>query len=152
MSPATMRDRPPAPLRRRAIIGAASAALCVACPPSSVAAGDAPDIRWYRAADAMKKLAETWGDQPYGAVVVQDGVLVGEGPSRVAKDGNPDAHAERVAIRDALARLQRQSLDGAILYSTSRPCSACETAAAKAGISRMIFGPELIDAGRPRGG
>jgi tRNA(adenine34) deaminase len=152
MTPATMRDRPPDRLRRRTIIGAASAALCVAIPPSSVAAGDAPDIRWYRAADAMKKLAESWGDQPYGAVVVQDGVLVGEGPSRVVKDGNPDAHAERVAIRDALDRLRRPSLHGAILYSTSRPCSACEAAAADAGIGRMIFGPGLIDAGRPRAG
>ena len=78
-----------------------------------------------------------------------DGVLVGRGPSRVVKNQNPDAHAEREAIRDAQFQLQRQQLTGAVLYSTSRPCSICEAAAAQAGITRMYFGPSLTDAGTP---
>ncbi len=41
------------------------------------------------------------GDQPYGAIVVLDGRIIGKGPSRVVIDGNPDAHAERVALWDA---------------------------------------------------
>lgn len=97
----------------------------------------------------MKRLAESWGDQPYGAVVVADGVVVGEGPSRVVKRGDPTAHAEREAIRDAQRRLGRPSLAGSVLYSTSRPCRPCETAAAEAQVARMIYGPELNDAGRP---
>ena len=97
----------------------------------------------------MKRLAESWGDQPYGAVLVIDGVLVGEGPSRVVKNQNPDAHAEREAIRDAQRRLGREELPGAILYSTSRPCSLCEAAAARAGVRRMYYGPSLTDAGVP---
>ncbi len=98
----------------------------------------------------MKRLAESWGDQPYGAVLVLDEVLVGEGPSRVVKNGNPDAHAEREAIRDAQVKLRRQWLAGAVLYSTSRPCSLCEAAAANAGIARMVYGPALTDAGAPK--
>jgi tRNA(adenine34) deaminase len=97
----------------------------------------------------MRRLAQSWGDQPYGAVLVLDGVLVGRGPSRVVKNQNPDAHAEREAIRDAQFQLQRQQLTGAVLYSTSRPCSICEAAAAQAGITRMYFGPSLTDAGTP---
>ncbi|MCY7287856.1 MAG: hypothetical protein LH624_06290 [Cryobacterium sp.] len=110
-----------------------------------------PDHRWYQAAADMKRLAESWGDQPYGAVLVLNGALVGEGPSRVIRNRNPDAHAEREAIRDAQRRLGRQELSGTVLYSTSRPCSLCEAAAAQAGISRMYHGPALTDAGTPGG-
>jgi tRNA(Arg) A34 adenosine deaminase TadA len=98
----------------------------------------------------MKRLAESSGDQPYGAVLVLGGRLAGEGPSRVVKNRDATAHAEREAIRDAQRRLGRASLSGAVLYSTSRPCSLCEAAAAEAGVSRMYFGPALADAGTPR--
>jgi tRNA(adenine34) deaminase len=111
-----------------------------------------PDPRWYHAAVMMKTRAESWGDQPYGAVIVLEGTLVGEGPSRVVKTRNPDAHAEREAIRDAQRRLGRVTLAGSVLYSTSRPCSVCEAAAARAGVSRMYYGPSLSDGGPPRGG
>jgi tRNA(Arg) A34 adenosine deaminase TadA len=110
-----------------------------------------PHKRWYDAAQAMRRLALSWGDQPYGAVLVLGDELVGEGPSRVVQRGDPTAHAEREAIRDAQRRLQRTRLDGSVLYSTSRPCSACEAAAAAAGVSRMVFGEHLEDAGAPRG-
>jgi tRNA(adenine34) deaminase len=108
-----------------------------------------PEGRWYEAAAEMKRLAESWGDQPYGAVLVLDGKLVGLGPSRVVRNRDPDAHAEREAIRDARQKLGRERLAGAVLYSTSRPCSLCEAAAAQAGVSRMYVGPSLTDAGVP---
>ncbi len=91
----------------------------------------------------MKRLAESWGDQPYGAVLVLEGALVGEGPSRVVQRQDPDAHAEREAIRDAQRRLGRASLAGATLYSTSRPCASCEAAALRAGVRRWVWGPAL---------
>lgn len=106
--------------------------------------------RWIEAAFEMRRLAESWGDQSYGAVVVMDGVLVGEGPSRVVKLGDANAHAEREAIRDAQRRLGRMRLDGAVLYSTSRPCPRCERVAAEAHIVRMIHGADLRDAGPPQ--
>ncbi|HSB73008.1 MAG TPA: nucleoside deaminase [Candidatus Methylomirabilis sp.] len=115
------------------------------------AASDAAaDRRWIEAAFAMRRLAESWGDQSYGAVVVLDGALVGEGPSRVVKLNDPDAHAEREAIRDAQTPLGRKDLDGAVLYSTSRPCRRCEGIAAEARIARMVYGADGSDAGRPK--
>lgn len=109
-----------------------------------------PEQRWFEAAASMKRLAESWGDQPYGAVLVADGAVIGEGPSRVVKRGDPTAHAEREAIRDAQKRLGRTSLAGSVLYSTSRPCRQCEVAAAEAQVARMIYGAQLNDAGQPR--
>ncbi|HEY6087454.1 MAG TPA: deaminase [Burkholderiaceae bacterium] len=63
---------------------------------------------------------------------------------------DPNAHAEREAIRDAQRRLGRRDLGGSVLYSTSRPCRACEAAAAAAGVARMVVGADLVDAGAPR--
>ena len=135
-------------LRRRVLATAASAVivtpLAAAAPPTFV-----PDSRWYAAALAMRELAERSGDQPYGAVVVLGDAIVGAAPSRVVRRGDADAHAEREALRDAQQRLGRASLAGSVLYSTSRPCGACEAAAGRAGIERMVYGPALIDAGRP---
>lgn len=125
------------------VVGPAGAAGRVATPPA--------ERRWYEAADAQRRAAQSWGDQPYGAVVVLQGALVGEGPSRVVKNQDTSAHAEREAIRDAQRRLGRTSLAGSVLYSTSRPCALCEAAAAQAGVSRMYFGAALEDAGVPRG-
>ena len=98
----------------------------------------------------MQELAESWGDQSYGAVVVAEGQVLGYGPSRVVKDNDPNAHAERIAIREAQLSHSSGKLSSAVLYSTSRPCYACEQAAARAGILRMYFGEALQDAGAPR--
>ncbi len=102
------------------------------------------------AAERMKAMAVAAGDQPFGAVVVLGGVVVGFGPSRVVVDRNPEAHAERTAVADAQRRLGRDDLSDAVLYSTSRPCGACERAAALARVSGMIFGAGATDAGAPR--
>jgi uncharacterized protein len=85
-------------------------------------------------------------DQPYGAVVLQGERIVGAAPSRVVTSRNIDAHAEREALRDAARQLGRSDLRGLLLVSTSRPCRQCETAAAAAGISRMVFGEALATA------
>jgi tRNA(adenine34) deaminase len=98
----------------------------------------------------MKRLAESSGDQPYGAVLVANGAIIGQGPSRVVTRGDATAHAEREAIRDAQRALGRQSLAGSVLYSTSRPCRQCEVVAAEAQVARLIFGESLSDAGPPR--
>jgi tRNA(adenine34) deaminase len=135
--------------RRAAIATLAMAAFTL---DARSASGAQPSQRWYEAAVRMKRMAEASGDQPYGAVLVLDGRLVGEGPSRVVTNGDASAHAEREAIRHAQRSLGRHDLAGAVLYSTSRPCALCEEAAARAGVSRMVFGPKLVDAGAPRAG
>jgi tRNA(adenine34) deaminase len=102
------------------------------------------------AAFRMRDEAVRAGDQAYGAVVVKQSRIIGFGPSRVVLKNDLTAHAEREAIREAQARLGTRELSGCILYSSSRPCSGCEAAAADADIARMIFGREATDAGRPR--
>ena len=141
--------------RRAVLLHAAAAATMASVPRVSAAleppaADFKPERRWYDAAVAMEQLARSSGDQPYGAVLVAAGAVIGEGPSRVVQRGDPSAHAEREAIRDAQRRLGRSSLAGSTLYSTSRPCRLCEIAAAEAEVARMIHGPELQDAGAPR--
>ena len=91
------------------------------------------------------------GDQPYGAVVALDGAIVGYGRSRVVADRDSDRHAERVALKDAQDRLGRHDLVGAVIYSSSVPCMACQQALARAGVARMVHGREAQDAGAPRG-
>ena len=101
-------------------------------------------------AERMRAQAVVGGDQSFGAVVVKDDAVVGWGPSRVVLDRDPAAHAERVAIRDAQHRLGSRDLTGATLVSTSHACPMCEGAAHAAGISRMYWGPDAIDAGPPK--
>lgn len=145
-SPAPLR----LPMRRRRLGLALAAAFAPTAGMAEPPPAGHPDRRWYEAAESMRRLALSWGDQPYGAVLVTAGGLVAEGPSRVVKSADPDAHAEREAIREAQRRLGTRDLAGSVLYSTSRPCRLCEQAAAQARVSRMFFGPHLIDAGAPR--
>ena len=102
------------------------------------------------AAFQMKDEAVRAGDQAFGAVVVKDRRIIGFGPSRVILRKDWTAHAEREAMREAQARLGSPDLSGCLLYSTSRPCSNCEAAAAQARISRMFYGRDAADAGVPR--
>ena len=134
----------------RAIAAFAAVAGGRAWPQSATRANAIPQRRFFDEALSMKRLAESSGDQPYGAVLVLDGAVVGEGPSRVVRRNDPTAHAEREAIADAQRRTGKALLPGSVLYSTSRPCAACERAAAEAGVETMIHGEALIDAGRPR--
>jgi len=83
-------------------------------------------------------------------VVVRGVEIVGWGPSRVVLDNDANAHAERVALRDAQARLGKTDLSDCVMYSTSRPCGVCEQAAAMAGLARMYHGAGAADAGAPR--
>lgn len=103
-----------------------------------------------RRAEGLRDEALRQGDQPYGAVVWRDGAIVGAAPSRVVTLIDPTAHAEMEALRDAARRLHTRDLSGCVLVSTSRPCRMCEAAAGWAGISRMVHGEALNDAGVPR--
>lgn len=103
-------------------------------------------------AQDMRAQALQGGDQPYGAIVVKDGKIVGLGPSRVVMNRDPTAHAEMEAIRDAARRLATRNLSGSTLYATFTPCPMCQTAAYWANVDKVIVGEELEDAGRPKYG
>jgi tRNA(Arg) A34 adenosine deaminase TadA len=133
--------------RRTIIASAYGTAVCFLTPT----AGSADDARFVAEAERMKRQAIASGDQPYGAVIIRAGDIIGYGPSRVITDGNSDAHAERVALSDAQRRTSKQRLDGTVIYATSRPCPLCQRALAQAGVARMRVGPEASDAGPPQG-
>ncbi len=98
----------------------------------------------------MRRLATERGDQPYGAVIVRGGRIVGEGVSAVITAPDPTAHAEMQAIRDAARRLRTRDLSGCEMYGTSRACPMCEAGAYWAGLSRLWYGESIADGGAPR--
>ena len=100
-------------------------------------------------ARVLRDQAVRLGDQPYGAVVMKEGRIVGEGVSAVVLRRDPDAHAERIAIADAVARLGRGGVEGAVLVGSSRACAACSAAAWRAGIARLYHGDAPADDGPP---
>jgi tRNA(adenine34) deaminase len=130
---------------RRSALGLAAAAIATLT--ARAKAAPAEHREFIAAAFNMRDDAVRAGDQAYGAVVVKDGRIIGFGPSRVVLKKDVTAHAEREAIREAQARLG--DLSGCVLYSSSRPCSACEAAAHDAKIARMYFGADAADAGAP---
>jgi len=112
---------------------------------------DRPDkAAFMERAIAMRDVAARAGDQPYGAVIVKDGRIVGQAPSRVVTATDPTAHAETEAIRDAARRLATRDLSGCEIYASTRPCPMCEAAAYWAGIARIHHGADAADAGAPR--
>ena len=62
---------------------------------------------------------------PFGAVVVKNGEIVGEGNNRVTSTNDPTAHAEIVAIRNACEKLDSFQLDDCVIYTSCEPCPMC---------------------------
>jgi len=84
---------------------------------------------------------------PVGAVVVRDGVLLGEGWNQPIAAHDPTAHAEIQALRAAATHVGNYRLTGADLYATLEPCPMCAGAIVHARIARVIYG-----AAAPKGG
>lgn len=80
------------------------------------------------------------GEVPVGAVVVQDGEIVGRGFNCPISGSDPSAHAEMVAIRNAAQSAQNYRLPGSTLYVTLEPCSMCAGLIVHARIARVVFG------------
>ena len=83
---------------------------------------------------------------PFGAVIVRDGEIIGEGWNQVTSTNDPTAHAEVVAIRAACRRLGRFDLRGATLYTSCEPCPMCLAAAYWARIDAVYYGNGQADA------
>ena len=83
---------------------------------------------------------------PFGAVVVKDGRIVGEGHNRVISGKDPSAHGEIVAIREACRRLKTHDLSGCTLYTSAECCSMCYSAAFWARIGRIYYAAKHGDA------
>ncbi|MBK5958231.1 tRNA-specific adenosine deaminase [Rhodoplanes elegans] len=98
------------------------------------------ELGFMRRAIALADASVASGGGPFGAVLVKDGAIVGEGANRVVPDGDPTAHAEVVAIRDACRRLGTHVLDGAIVYTSCEPCPMCLSALWWARVGEIVYG------------
>lgn len=87
------------------------------------------------------------GEVPVGAVVVRDGLVLGDGHNLTRTCHDPTAHAEMVAIRKAAETLGDERLTGCDLYVTLEPCAMCAGAISHARIARLYYG-----ASDPKGG
>ena len=83
---------------------------------------------------------------PFGAVVVRDGTIIGEGWNQVIETNDPTAHGEVTAIRDACARLGTFSLEGCEIHTTGQPCPMCLGAIQWARIGKIFYGFRIEDA------
>ena len=102
---------------------------------------------WMRRALALADRAAEEGEVPVGAVVVRDGILVGEGWNQVIATHDPSMHAEIAALRDAGAVTGNYRLPGTTLYVTLEPCTMCAGAIIHARVERLVFGAKEPRAG-----
>jgi tRNA(Arg) A34 adenosine deaminase TadA len=98
------------------------------------------DQQFMREALALAAEGALLGEVPVGAVVVQDGVIVGRGFNRPISGNDPSAHAEMVAIRDAAQAVSNYRLPGTTLYVTLEPCSMCAGLIVHSRIMRVVYG------------
>jgi tRNA(adenine34) deaminase len=80
------------------------------------------------------------GEVPIGAVVVREGEILGRGHNRREIDGDPLAHAEILAIREAASRMGGWRLSGATMYVTLEPCPMCAGALVNSRVQRLVYG------------
>ena len=100
-----------------------------------------------RLALAEAELAIPHGDVPVGALVVVDGEVIASRHNERELTGDPTAHAEILAMRDACEHLGTWRLDNAVLISTLEPCTMCAGAALNARMQKAVFGAADLEAG-----
>jgi tRNA(adenine34) deaminase len=100
-----------------------------------------------REALSLADLAAAAGEVPVGAVVLQNGRIIGRGYNRPIADHDPTAHAEIIAIRDAARAAGNYRLTDAALVVTVEPCLMCLGAMAHARIGRLVYGAPEPKAG-----
>lgn len=89
---------------------------------------------------AAARHAQARGEVPVGAVVVADGVVIGEAGNAPIAGHDPSAHAEVLALRRAAHLRQNYRLTGTTLYVTLEPCCMCVGAMIHARVGRLVFG------------
>lgn len=80
------------------------------------------------------------GEVPVGAVVVQNGEIIGEGFNQPITASDPSAHAEVVALRAAAAHNKNYRLPDSTLYVTIEPCTMCFGTLVHARVTRLVYG------------
>jgi tRNA(Arg) A34 adenosine deaminase TadA len=109
---------------------------------------DADDSFMERALALSRRALEEPGLRPFGAVVVKDGRVVGEGVNAADGKHDPTSHGEVEAIRAACAALATTDLAGCTLYTSCEPCAMCTATMHLAGIARLVYAASAEDSAR----
>ena len=105
------------------------------------------DERFMREAMELARQGAERGEVPVGAVLVQDGEVIGRGFNCPISTSDPSAHAEMVAIRAAAAAVQNYRLPGSTLYVTLEPCNMCAGLIVHSRVGRVVYGATEPKAG-----
>ena len=99
-----------------------------------------------RRAVELSRASMEQGGGPFGAVIVRNGRIIGEGANGVTLHCDPTAHAEVTAIRRAAANLQDFDLSGCEIYTSCEPCPMCLGAIYWARLDRIYYANDRQDA------
>ena len=97
------------------------------------------DAHFMQLALAQAQRADLVNEVPVGAVLVQDGVVMGAGFNQPIGQHDPTAHAEVQCLRDAGRNAENYRLPGTTLYVTVEPCAMCFGAMVHARIARLVM-------------
>jgi tRNA(adenine34) deaminase len=98
------------------------------------------DAQWMRQALAAAHEAQQRDEVPIGTCIVSGVELLAVAGNRTRTDGDPTAHAEIVALREAARKVGNYRLGGAVVYSTIEPCAMCAGALIQARVQRLVYG------------
>ena len=98
------------------------------------------DLGWMRRAISAASEARERGEVPVGTCIVLGETVLAAGGNRTRTDGDPTAHAEIVALREAAAKAGNYRLTNAVVYSTIEPCVMCAGALIQARVKRLVYG------------
>jgi len=105
------------------------------------------DEIYMRRALELADFAYNKGEVPIGAVVVHDGIIIGEGYNQSITSLDPSAHAEMLAVREAARKIGNYRLVDCTLYVTIEPCTMCAGLLVHSRINRLVFGAKEAKAG-----
>ena len=93
-----------------------------------------------QAALRLARAASVKEEVPIGAVIVAEGEVLGEAHNETVQRRDPTAHAEMLALHQALSKVGQDRLPFATLYVTLEPCAQCAGALVLAKVGRVVFG------------
>ncbi|MGE6514931.1 nucleoside deaminase [Lysinibacillus sphaericus] len=102
--------------------------------------------KWMERAVALALENVAQGGQPFGAILVKDGEIIGEGVNELHLRPDSTGHAELLALRRAQENLASIDLRGTVMYASGAPCPMCFGAMAMAGVDKAYFANSLADA------
>ena len=98
------------------------------------------ESRFMNRAIELAKIAAQQGEVPVGAVIVKNGIIIGEGYNMREQKNNALSHAETEAINAACKSQGDWRLDNCTIYVTLEPCPMCAGAIINARIKEIVFG------------